>query len=168
VFYPFALFFAFISTPHSFASSEAFWDEINRSQGLCADLTCEQSPVKKRLIKATEWSKMSPHIRAELRKIARTIVDEIWPDTILEGDYLIKGHTQLDEVYFLLKNDEIIGFWISYSVRAWDVSTCNYDPIEYKDLSGCREGRIYEGAFVHANLKTYDIDHYYSAHFKPL
>jgi hypothetical protein len=168
VFCFFALFFTFISASYSFVSSEAFWDEIYRSQSFCADLACEKSSVKKRPIKTSEWIKISPEVRAELRKIARTLVNENWPESILEGDFIIKGHTRLDEVYFLMKNNESIGYWISYSVRAWDVSTCDYDPIEHRDLSDCREGRIYEGAFVHSSLKDYNVDRYFSAHFKPL
>jgi len=148
-------------------ASLSFWDDIHQSQNLCANLSCNESPIKKQEITAAQWRKIAPDIREELRKIARRLVNENWPDTILEGDYVIKGHTRLDEVAFLVKNGEVIGFWIYYSVRAWDISSCDYDPIDNDNLASCAEGRIYEGAFVHLNLQSFDVDRHHAAQFKP-
>jgi len=162
------LFLSILLISSSALASTAFWDEIQISQNACGNLACDHSTIRKKLITTGEWRRLAPKARGELRRIARSLVNENWPDTILEGDYIIKGHTRLDNVYFLLKDDQIIGFWMLYSVKAWDVSSCDYDPIGHKDLTGCIEGRISEGAFVHLNLKTFEVDRYHAADFEAL
>jgi hypothetical protein len=144
-----------------------FWDDIRRSQNFCGNLICSESPIKKQEISATQWRKIAPDTRKALKRIAQKLVNENWPDTILESDYVIKGQTRLDQVTFLVKNGEVVGFWIYYSVQAWDTGSCDYDPIENKSLAACPEGRIYEGAFVHISLQSFAVDQFHSATFKP-
>lgn len=154
----------FFQTTLSMASG-TFWDEVKRSQKICSNLECEASPLKKITITTSQWRKIPLETRNHLRNIARSLVDDTWTDTILEGDYVIKGHTRIDDVYFLVKNNDQVGFWIKYSVRAWDTSTCAYDPFDNRDLKPCQEGRIYEAAIVELNLTSFDIDPYFTARF---
>lgn len=156
-----------VITPNA-SASDTFWKDVEIGQSNCPDLNCELSPVKKQAISSYQWRQIDLQTRNKLRSIARYMVNSYWPDTVLEGDLIIKGHTRLDQTYFVTKNEEVVGYWVVYSVRAWDVSTCNYDPIEYPSVEGCLEGRISEAAFIEVSLQSSRVDDHFSATFEAL
>lgn len=139
--------------------------EIRLAQKKCPNLTCTSSTIQKQLISERQWRTFQRTERQKFQKMARRIVAETWPDTILESDYVIKGPSRLDEVHFIKKADQLLGYWIKYSVQAWDISNCNYDFIHSKDLSKCKKGRIVEGSFVDLTISTFEIDSYWIATF---
>ena len=159
-----ALFFAMIIGSQAYAQ---FIKEVRRAQKQCSSLDCPNSPIKKVIMSQTEWLNLPLSTRRQLQTVARLLINERWPDTILEGDYIIKGPSRLEQKAWLVHNQEPIGYWIEYSVRAWDYSQCDFDPFQNPSLKGCIEGRIYEAAFVSLSLKEYDVDESHLAKFIP-
>lgn len=144
-----------------------FMSEIRRAQKHCRSLECPNSPIKKVIMSDSDWRTLPLSVRQHLRQVARNLVNERWPDAILEGDYVIKGPSRLDQKAWLLRGREPVGYWIQYSVRAWNYSNCDFDPFQNPSLKGCLEGRIYEAAFVSLDLKEYDVDENQLAEFYP-
>lgn len=142
-----------------------FQGEIAKLSPLCAEESCDL-PYSKRL--SYSFSSQQP-IDPELKKILERISfnqAQIWGDTILEGDYAAEGNTRLDKIVQLFRNDELIGYLITYSERAWNTSDCQYDGIHDSTLAGCVEGRIYESSYVSIDFKEYFYDSKTMAVFK--
>lgn len=90
---------------------------------------------------------------------------EVWVDTILEGDVASLGDIRLDEIEELKDGNSVLGYRITYSQRAWATGDCDLSEADSADYSRaetfaqCAEGRIYESAFVTADLRTYFVDY---------
>ncbi len=95
---------------------------------------------------------------------------QVWADTILEGDFHAAGQTRLDQVEALYSGEILIGYRITYSEKAWDLSQCEYYevPAEKRDqaLAKCAEGRISEASFVSPSFRTYIRDSNQFAEFQ--
>jgi hypothetical protein len=102
-------------------------------------------------------SRLANDVESTLKYVA-TIQAQIWADTILEGDYYAEGNTRLDNVMALYKDNEFIGYRITYSERAWFTGECDFDGEEETTLKDCQEGRIHESTFVSPDFKTYFRD----------
>lgn len=90
---------------------------------------------------------------------------QIWADTILEGDYVAEGPTQLGQVYQYTLNGQVVAYHITYSEKAWDVSECAYDGLRSSSLTDCRAGRIVESSYVSADFIEAEQDEKNYAHF---
>lgn len=82
----------------------------------------------------------------------------IWADTILESDYVADGKTVLNSVIGIFKYGHLVAYKITYSERAWDVSSCDYDYETESGVEKCTEGRISESSFVSLDFRTYFRD----------
>lgn len=91
---------------------------------------------------------------------------QIWGDTILEGDYVADGNTKIDRITVIKRGNQIIGYAITYSERAWFVGECRYVHNQPDTLTGCKEGRIYETSFASADLSEAKVDENQFAVFK--
>ena len=108
-------------------------------------------------------------IDSDLKKAMTRIAKaqaQVWGDTILEGDYAADGYTRLDRIDELFKYDQIIGYRITYSEKAWDTSDCSYDGIRDSTLMDCTPGRIVESSYVTPDWKNYFYDEKNAARFK--
>lgn len=105
---------------------------------------------------------LSPQVLESLAHVAWQQA-QIWGDTILEGDYHADGNTQLDAVYTLIHQSEVVGYRIVYSEKAWDTATCAYANEENMDQ--CQVGRIVEASFVSLTLKSFTVDQNQFAEF---
>lgn len=129
--------------------------------------SCEQdcrAPFKGEAVfdaSQTEHSPLPVATQEHLKAVAFNQA-QIWGDTILEGDYVSAGETQLDRVLVLYKNDEVIGYKITYSEQAWFTGECEYDANDESTLNKCTPGRIRESSFVSPDFRTYfrDEDHF--------
>ncbi len=89
---------------------------------------------------------------------------QVWGDTILEGDVAALGDIRLDEIEELMDGTSLLGYRITYSQQAWSTADCDLSDATSEDwrnpetFAQCAEGRIYESAFVTANLSTYFAD----------
>jgi hypothetical protein len=83
---------------------------------------------------------------------------QIWGDTILEGDFVADGKTELDEVLVLKRDGRVLGYGIVYSEKAWYVGQCTYVYRNPASLAGCGMGRIAERSFVTSDLAEVEVD----------
>lgn len=91
---------------------------------------------------------------------------QVWGDTILEGDYVAAGDTRLDEVRALKIKGSLVGYLITYSETAWNISDCAYDGLHPESLNDCLQGRIIESSYVSPDLREYFYDDTTSAVFR--
>lgn len=139
--------------------SKDFYNLIETYRQSCATDTC-QAPFQNKTafdIAEPNHNELSVDTKLNLQQVAANQA-QIWGDTILEGDYHSDGHTQLDFVASLYKNDKLIGYKISYSERAWYTGDCDFDGSDDNALNGCSEGRIQESAFVSTDFKIFFRD----------
>ncbi|MGE5087197.1 MAG: hypothetical protein ACM3MG_12905 [Bacillota bacterium] len=80
---------------------------------------------------------------------------QIWGDTILEGDYHAAGRTRLDLVKAVYKDNQLVGYKIRYSEKAWYTGECEFDGRSRETLKNCKLGRIFEESYVSTDLRTY-------------
>ncbi len=135
----------------------------------CDQMRC-QAPYKADLIFGRKQNSISQEGLYQTLTHVATEQAQIWADTILEGDYLAAGDTQLDQVYALYENDILIGYRITYSEQAWALSQCDYyqaTALNRKEaLLSCAEGRITEASFVSPAFTTFIRDPNQFAEFK--
>ncbi|GEM_PF-3161725 len=154
---------------------KAFISLLSKAQDICPDLNCKSSSVQKKLITTSIWRKLSPEIRKQIQTTIKNHYSQIWPDTILEDDYVVKGQSRIDEVSFLIYSDEkkqisstIVGYHVTFSVKAYDTSTCDYDPQTPSSLDSCTLGRIQESLFINNGFNIVVTNPYGLASFKEL
>lgn len=134
-----------------------FWNEAELIEKSCVVYKCREP-----------YSKMPAYVQAgkirigglsteEMQILKRVAHDQaqVWGDTILEGDYVAAGHTRLDRVDRVYKKDQLIGYLIKYSEKAWETSNCQYDGVRPSTLLGCLSGRIEESSYVSQDFRTY-------------
>jgi hypothetical protein len=149
-------------------NGDKFYEEAAHFENACRDNACKP-PYSSQVIFVQEknFDKLTPQVKSNLRAIA-TRQASIWDDTILEGDYLAAGRTRLDYVVAYYKNDNLIGYKISYSEKAWLTTNCGFDGKHRETLKECKEGRIVEGSYVSADMQTYFSDEERYAEFLAL
>jgi hypothetical protein len=110
----------------------------------------------------------SQYLPMQLLQILDWIAREqagIWGDTILEGDYIANGATRLESVQGLYQGQQLLGYRIIYSERAWYVGECNFDSRVPNKLEGCQAGTILEASFVTKDMSSWMRDETMFAHF---
>lgn len=135
------------------AVKTSFWDVIEEFNN-CEGPVCERIYEEKELL--SEGVLPAP-IRTELLKVAEDQV-RVWGDTILEGGYITRGDTDLNEVVAIYKNKQLIAYRIIYSQEAFYTDSCDYDYENDATLEDCTPGRITETSIVSPDFKEYDID----------
>jgi|GEM_PF-1067034 len=147
------------------ATASEFRKSIEEAQGLCPSLKCPQSVVTLKQLDPASWTALPTTTQKFLnaQAVERSVA---WDDTILESDYFTsdKDSVSLNSVAFVDRNNQRIGYRIIFAIRAWDTSTCPFDP-ENPKLEGCQEGLIIDAAFVSLDLKEVFQDETSYAHF---
>lgn len=90
----------------------------------------------------------------QLSKIATSEASK-WADTILEGDYMAFGDTQLSTVIGIYKNNQLIAYRITYQEDAIRTDECEN---EKESLTTCTQGIIVESGFVSADFTQNNRD----------
>lgn len=136
---------------------DKFYEEAAHFENACQVDPCK-APYKKALVyhQQDRIEQVAENTKKRLREIAHEQT-AVWGDTILEGDYYSSGRTRLDEVVAFYKNDQIVGYKIRYSQKAWALTDCAFNGSR-ESLNHCREGRIIEGSYVSADTLTYFSD----------
>lgn len=142
-----------------------FQSEISKLAIACGQDSCEKPYSKAVVFRFSENQKIDGALKRIFDGISFKQA-QIWGDTILEGDYAAAGNTRLDTVARLYRQNEHIGYLITYSEKAWDTGNCLYDGINDSTLLGCKEGRIYESSYVSLNFREYFYDSKTMATFK--
>lgn len=138
--------------------SERFREESAAYAEACKDESACRAPYHNQVLYS--HSKQINHLTDVTKEALKSISFEqaqIWGDTILEGDYAAEGSTRLDRVLALFKGDQLIGYKIQYSEKAWYTGQCEYTGVP-ETLKNCAPGRIHEGSFVSTDLETYYTD----------
>ncbi|KYG66953.1 hypothetical protein AZI86_07980 [Bdellovibrio bacteriovorus] len=131
----------------------SFWDIIEEFNN-CEGPTCEQIYEEKELVSE---GTLPAALEKALMEVAEDQV-RVWGDTILEGGYITRGETELNEVVAIYKNKKLIAYRIIYSQAAINTDSCDYDYENEETLEDCTEGRITETSIVSPDFKEYDID----------
>lgn len=106
-----------------------------------------------------EVRKINLGVDVQTLDIFKKIADEqtmIWADTILEGDFVIANPTTLEKIEAVWFGKTFVGFRITYSSEAWEVSEC--DSQKYRTSNSCLHGKIRESSFVNSGLSAWIRD----------
>ena len=134
-------------------NGDKFYEEAAHFENACKQMTCAAPYSKVVLLSATGVNKLDKLAMTRLSEIALDQA-QIWGDTILEGDYYADGQTQLDGVTAIYKNNDLIGYKIAYSEKAWYTGQCEFNG-HAETLVSCQEGRIHEETYVSGDTQTY-------------
>ncbi|MCE3010338.1 MAG: hypothetical protein LW875_06980 [Proteobacteria bacterium] len=146
------LFLLCLFTPAlSMADANSFKADVRKSQRECPRLNCAQAQVHLETISVTEYRALPAELREKLREVAFDLA-QVWGDTILEGDFEAHHQIKLDTVEFVVEGSSIVGYRLTYSASAKEVSTG-------------REGRIVESGFVHKSFRGPFRDNHSLARF---
>lgn len=138
-------------------NGDKFYEESAHYENACHEEPCKAPYSHKILYKQdARLNELSAQQRDGLKAVAKAQA-QIWGDTILEGDYIASGRIRLDQVLGFYKKNRLIGYKIQYSEKAWYLAECNYQG-KRENLKECKTGRIVEGSYVSADMKTYFSD----------
>jgi hypothetical protein len=146
-------------------SGRLFYHEMQNFSSACNFENCRSPYSIQNLYRLSEGQKIDVDLKKIFNKIADTQA-QVWGDTILEGDYVAEGNTRVDRISKLYKNQELIGYFLTYSEKAWNTADCSYDGLRASTLSGCVAGRIVESSYVSPDFREYFYDESTSARFK--
>lgn len=138
-------------------NGDKFYEEAAHFENACSEELCK-APYSQQVVynQSSKLNKLSVDTKNVLKSIAFEQA-QIWGDTILEGDYHAAGRTRLDLAIAYYKDNQLVGYKISYSQKAWETSECNFDGTK-QSLKDCKEGRIIEGSYVSPDAQTYFSD----------
>ncbi|MGE0762834.1 MAG: hypothetical protein AB7N80_06120 [Bdellovibrionales bacterium] len=90
----------------------------------------------------------------QLKQMALDLA-RVWSDTILEGDYVSIGKTQLDRVVTVKRQGKIVLYYITFSERALQIGSgdCSLNEDKERWEGDCTKGRIIESAVVSPDYK---------------
>jgi hypothetical protein len=124
--------------------------------GARCDQRCQQG-VLVEYYKAQDFNRLPTKVYEKLQAVAFD-QSQVWGDTILEGDYVANGKTDLDEVMVIKRDGRLVGFAITYSEKAWYVGNCTYIHKNPNSLTSCNPGRISERSFVTSDFAEAEVD----------
>ncbi|MEK2647010.1 hypothetical protein [Bdellovibrio sp. BCCA] len=138
-------------------NGDKFYEEAAHYENACKEEPCK-APYTEQVVynQKNKFNKLSVETKEVLKKIAVEQA-QVWGDTILEGDYHATGRTRLDSVLAFYKGNELVGYKIQYSEKAWYTGDCDFNGSR-ESLKGCKEGRIVEGSYVSSDAQTYFSD----------
>jgi hypothetical protein len=137
-------------SPQMFASSSNFETLIAIAQTQCPNLDCESS-LKIHVLTSSEVAELSP---VDQKKVIAAVdhLNQIWGDTILEGDFEVFGEAQLNQVAAVLADGKLLGYRLHFSQKASDLMTQD-------------KGFIQERGFVSVMTDEIFPDETFRAHF---
>ncbi|KHD88649.1 MAG: hypothetical protein OM95_07535 [Bdellovibrio sp. ArHS] len=138
-------------------NGDKFYEEAAHFENACKADPCSGSYSRVIVYdQKAKLNKLSAATKDTLKKVAFDQA-QIWGDTILEGDYYASGRTRLDQVVAFYKDQDLVGYKIQYSEKAWYTGDCEFDGSR-ASLKSCQEGRIVEGSYVSSDTLTYFSD----------
>jgi hypothetical protein len=152
------ILFITLTIATTMASAQSFEQKMTAYQKSCASgchFPFSETPAFN--FSESTQSKLDGSTKARLEQVAHDQA-QIWGDTILEGDYYSKGHTQLDSVVAIFDSNEFIGYKITYSELAWYIGECDFTEDKPEAISECKEGRIHESSFVSPDFQNFFRD----------
>lgn len=136
-----------------------------QAQNTCVRLSCQQDQLDHKSLTQAEIQSLPEDVRGSLQNRAEKLAN-IWSDTILEGDYWADDVVELNKIEELYKGRILVGYRITYSSKAWDTSTCEFDTDDLSTLKACETGLITESGLVTADFQRFERDPKALATFK--
>lgn len=127
------------------------------NRGPCGMEACSSQALTRHTLSGEELASLSSDLRDLLQRKA-TELSNVWADTILEGDYYADTEVRLDSLEEIFRGNRLIAYRITYSAKAWDTGSCDFDAENLKTLAQCESGRIFESGFVSQDLRLEDQD----------
>lgn len=149
------------------AAELSFNERIQEAQKQCPMLNCPGLSVQVTDLSITEYRALGTETRIQLKQLATLLAEDVWGDSILEGPYENLGRYKIDWIQKVLIDSEQAGFRVTYSDKAWDTETCDYNPEDRSTLDSCQSGRIVESAFINLALDSIYRDEEAMAEFVP-
>jgi hypothetical protein len=143
-----------------------FFPFAAQAQNRCVSLSCQQEQLDRKPLTQSEILSLPEDVRGSLQNRAERLAN-IWSDTILEGDYWADDIVEMIQVEELFRNSELVGYRITYSSKAWDTSSCEFDSDDLTTLNACETGLIIESGFVTADFRRFERDPKALARFLP-
>lgn len=144
-----------------FSNDQQFYNFIQKFKTVCDpdnisnEQACKNGFSTKILFDlSTGISKLETANKNQLSKIATSEASK-WADTILEGDFMAFGDTQLSNVIGIYKNNQLIAYRITYQEDAIRTDECEN---EKESLTTCTQGIIAESGFVSADFTQNNRD----------
>jgi hypothetical protein len=147
------------------ADNSHFISTIRSFRQHCSRAKCESPYSVRKIQSLSEGLFPDKELYRQLSEVALDQT-QIWDDTILEGDYYASGQTHVDQILALYENSELIGYYMTYSERAWDTSQCHFDPKKNESLKFCPVGQISESSYVSPALSSFFVDEDQFAEFR--
>ena len=147
-------------------NGDKLYEAAAHFEGACREKIICRAPYNRETLLDENFNGLSPEIQNTLFEVAQYQA-QIWADTILEGDYVSAGDVRLDEVTAFYRGAELLGYNISYSETAWNISDCAYDGAP-ESLKSCTSGRIFETSYVSNDMQTFFSDEERFAQFLSL
>ena len=104
-----------------------------------------------------DLNSLTPRQKQALATAAQDLAD-IWPDTILEGDYVLDPQGSLQVIYinkFINARGELVAYQFCFSHEAYYTGECDID----EDMSQCEHGSITGHGYISPNFKFHMRDH---------
>lgn len=143
------------TTAFAHASVLDFNEQIEEFKN-CEGPACEQIYTEDYLDTA---EKLSASLETRLTAVAQN-ESRVWWDTILEGEYIVRGEIFLSDVTAIYKNKQLLAYRIVYGKEAYYTGSCDYDSENEDSLEECTSGSITETALVSPDFKEVEIEYY--------
>lgn len=144
---------------------DKFYEEAARLENACQQALCRNGYSQQITYSYSQNTKaISDKDLSRLKNIAR-FQASLWDPSFFELNLQFGQRVFLYEVLTLFKKNEIIGYKIKYSLKAWDLDTCD-ETVSGDLLENCKSGRISEGSYVSADFHTFFSDEERSVNFR--
>lgn len=139
--------------------------EVRNARKECETLDCAHLDLI--LSKVNREHELPESLERQLIARAISTAENHWPDTILEGPYETDFNIRVNQIEKLTRDRKTIGYRLIVSAKAWEIDSCEYDPISQPDLNRCPPGHIVEALFISSDLKEVFVDDKFYADFIP-
>ncbi|MCX7978092.1 MAG: hypothetical protein N2578_03730 [Bdellovibrionaceae bacterium] len=129
---------------------------VSEVMNLC-EKSCSARVQSQPLFERGKQNHLPDQVFAHLKERAYELA-QVWGDTILEGDYVTDGNTELVRVERVYLDGRFVAWRITYAEQAWDISTCRFDRNKPPRLQNCKSGSILEAAYVSEDFLQVIVD----------
>lgn len=135
--------------PLSFANaSDVFQRRVEDVQTRCPRLNCPAENIWVVTFPASEQKKLTKDEKTTMKNEILQLVGDMWPSSILQSTLKNSNRLRIDKIEKLVVEGKHAGYRVSYSDKAWELNTCQYDANNPDSLKDCKTGRIFESAFM--------------------
>lgn len=129
---------------------------IEKIQTICPQLNCPSQILGQTVYLNKKFYINPAPIKSFqiLNRRAHELV-QVWGDTILESDYIVKGAVRVDSIQSVYSQNKFLAYKIIYSMEAYSLARC---PQAYRNPTSCAPGRIYEASFISSDFNHAVID----------